>query len=249
MKRITLTFMAVILLLLSACAEKSSEAKRISSEQSATLVAQLISQQLTAAAPTAVPVVTPTQASEVVELKTDYTDAVSVEQQLLTGSFKLEGTNRAITKDQAAELVSLWNNLENLVPSSGPQGQGGTVPSDQMADTETQEKIKSLVKQILTAMKPEQVKAIADMKITEEIVQKIMEEQNISTSGDKGGQSGSGTPPDGGQPPSGGGPGGSGTPPSGGGQMSDNQGGAQTGGMLSTELIKALVEMLQKKTS
>jgi hypothetical protein len=64
-------------------------------------------------------------------LNTSYDSAISIELQLLVGTLKLAGTEQAITKDQAAILLPLWQQISALnqanMPGQGnfPQGMGG----------------------------------------------------------------------------------------------------------------------------
>jgi hypothetical protein len=53
----------------------------------------------------------PISAPAAVELNTTYENAVSIEQQLMVGAFKLEGTNLAVSKEQANILIPLYTNL------------------------------------------------------------------------------------------------------------------------------------------
>jgi hypothetical protein len=279
-KKGTLFVFAILMLLLSACGDKSSEGKKLNVSQSSTLAAQLMAQQLAASAPTVTATTAPAEPTPTpvaVELNTDYTDAVSAQLQLLAGSFKLEGTDQAISKDQASVLLPLWKNFETLAESMMPgggspqgsnsssQAQVSVTPQAQTDNSQSQEQIKTLVKQITAAMTPAQIKAIADMKITQEIVQTVMTEQNITSSAQNSSQSGSsnggaggsggGPGGGGGQPPSG--SGGGGTPPSGSGGPGGSQSatsssqseGQSQGEMISTDLIKALVSVLEKKSS
>jgi hypothetical protein len=189
-----------------------------------------------------------TSTSAAVELNATYENAVSIEQQLILGTFKLEGTDLAVSKEQASILVPLYTNLKTVMESMMPAQ--GTQP--QAVNTETQAQIDTIIKDILAAMTPEQVKAISDMQITREIAQSIMTENGISLGGPE--QGGTGNPPDGGQkagangqPPEGTppaeGPGGSAGAPPGDGKTGQQPG----GGMVPSELINTLIELLQSK--
>jgi len=184
-------------------------------------------------------------------LNTNYDQAVSVALQLLAGTFKLEGTDLAITKDQASQLLPLWTNFETISQANMPaprapgQGQPNSTPQAQATDTQTQQQMDALTSQIEAAMTPAQITAIAGMKITQDTLREVMQAQGITMGGPQGGGRGpSGTPqaggpqgngPDNAQPPSG-------TPPSGG--PPANRSG--NGRFIPLELIKALVQYLQK---
>lgn len=179
--------------------------------------------------------------------------------QLILGTFKLEGTENAITSEQAVELVTLWQVYQSLNES----------------DVASQEESDALIEQIQETMTPEQMQAITDMELTQEDVFSIMQEQGITMGGAPQGNTGNGngnegsfTPPDGGVPgggsppdggvPGGGFPAGGGDPGGNGGQgLSPDQiataqaergsgGGGPRG--VPSPLIEALIQFLEKKT-
>ncbi len=191
----------------------------------------------------------PVSAPAAVELNATYENAVSIEEQLMVGAFKLEGTNLAISKEQANILIPLYTNLktivESMMPAQGAQGDPASA-QPQTVNAETQAQIDTIIKEILAAMTPEQVKAISEMQITREIAQTLMTEKGISMGGR--GQGGGGAMPEAngqapeGTPPARGQNGGAGVPP--GGDQNRQQPG---GGLIPSELITALIELLQTK--
>ncbi len=102
-----------------------------------------------------------TYTSEV--LDTSYDDALNASNQLLLGTMQLEGTEQAITPEQATTLLPLWRAM-----------QGGVT-----AQTE----VNALLKQIEGAMTQEQLQAIAAMQLTQEDLRAWMEEQGVSMGG------------------------------------------------------------------
>ena len=181
---------------------------------------------------------------------------------LVIGSFKLEGTDNAITAEQAAELIPLWQVYQQLSTS----------------DTAAQEEITALTDQIQETMTAGQKNAIDSMNLTPQDIFTTMQEQGIQFGGN-GQQNGQGTKgqsnggnfqrpeggggeffvrPDGGG--QGGGPGGNGF---GGGQnLSPEQiataqarreanggGGSFRFNSTPAPLIEALVKLLQEKTT
>jgi hypothetical protein len=117
---------------------------------------------------------------------------------LVVGTFKLEGTANAVTADQAAQLLPLWQVYKDLSVSTSA----------------AQEEIDALADQIQGTMTPEQVQAITDMNLTRREIFQTMQDLGIE-SGNR--PNASGTPrPNSGQGGSfqGGGPGGG--PPGGG---------------------------------
>ena len=191
----------------------------------------------------------PVSAPAAVELNATYENAVSIEEQLMVGAFKLEGTNLAISKEQANILIPLYTNLktivESMMPAQGAQGDPASA-QPQTVNAETQAQIDTIIKEILAAMTPEQVKAISEMQITREIAQTLMTEKGISMGGR--GQGGGGAMPEAngqapeGTPPARGQNGGAGVPPGG-----DQNGQQPGGGLIPSELITALIELLQTK--
>ena len=181
--------------------------------------------------------------------------SLPIQEQILIGTFKLEGTPQTVTAQQAAQLIPLWQVYEDLSSS----------------DTAAQEEIDGLVQQIQDTMTPEQMQAIADMSLTRQDIFTVMQDQGITQGRNQGngsrqnGQNGNGGgfafgPPDGGGPtvvfgggepgrfPGGGQGGGSFTPE----QIATAQAArAQGGGFgfngIPSGLIDALVQFLQKK--
>ena len=102
-----------------------------------------------------------TYVSEV--LDTSYEGALSVSNQLALGTMQLEGTENAITPEQAVALLPLWQAL-----------QGGVT-----AEAE----VNAVLKQIEGAMTQEQLAAIAAMQLTQEGLQAWMEEQGPGMGG------------------------------------------------------------------
>ena len=96
-------------------------------------------------------------------LDTSYDDALNASNQLLLGTMQLEGTEQAVTPEQAATLLPLWRAM-----------QGGVT-----AQTE----VNALLKQIEGTMTQEQLQAIAAMQLTQEDLQAWMEEQGLGMGG------------------------------------------------------------------
>jgi hypothetical protein len=140
----------------------------------------------------------------------------SLEGKLASGTLKLEGTDKAVTAEQAKNLLPLWKAVKSMASSST------TSPSEMTA----------LYKQIQDAMTADQVQAIKDLNLSQTEMQAMMKQYNVqasqgnfptpnatqmaqrSSSGSDGGGMPGGAPPDGGA----GGPGG-GMPADGGGGM------------------------------
>jgi len=83
-------------------------------------------------------------------LTTDHADAASIRNQLAYGTLKLDGTEYAITPEQAKTLLPLWQAILSL---------GGDV-------TTATEEISAVQDQIVSLMSEDQMKAIVDMQIT-----------------------------------------------------------------------------------
>ena len=124
---------------------------------------------------------------------------LSEQESLIVGSFNLEGTQNAITPEQAQDLLPLWLTMKALSAS----------------DTAAVQEIEALVKQIQETMTTEQTQAITAMGLTRTAMFTFMEQQGIEASLARRGGQGEGNPLDGEfQPPEGfvpgqgGGPGG-----------------------------------------
>jgi hypothetical protein len=175
--------------------------------------------------------------------------------QLLLGTIKLEGTELAVTTEQANILIPLWTNYKTISESrmsaqgSMGQGQPNTTPQPQTVSAETQAQIDELTKQIQAVMTFDQIKAIMAMQITQENEQTIMQEQGLTMGNPQ--QGSGGEPPQGNMP--------QGTPlasgPSGQPHSGDQMGmpltsGMQHGmGLIPQELVDTLIRLLEQETS
>lgn len=83
-------------------------------------------------------------------LSTEYTDAASLRNQLAYGTLKLEGTEHAVTTEQAKILLPLW---QAIVALSGDE-------------VTAAEELTAVQNQITEAMTPTQLEAIAALQIT-----------------------------------------------------------------------------------
>lgn len=217
-------------------------------------------------------------------LDTSYTDAVSVELQLLYGILNLEGSDQAITTDQAAILLPLWQSLQTepgsmgggpgggMQPPSGdanatPQAPAGNDASgNQQMPTITalsQDEIDAVLVKIQAALAGDQISAIANMKITQTMIESYISENNLGMGNGQAPQGNDGmqpptrdtnsTP----QAPSGNG---NGQPPEGAPSGNSQQGGpsdndqsgtpdpSQQPDMTTNVLINAVINLLQQKT-
>ena len=116
-----------------------------------------------AAAPAA-PAAATTPSAATGGLTEDYKDALSVRNQLAYGTLKLEGSAEAITAEQAANLLPLWQALKTLSASS----------------TSATEEVTAVQSQISAAMAPAQVSAIAGLKLTNAMLQAYYVEIGVS---------------------------------------------------------------------
>jgi hypothetical protein len=109
-------------------------------------------------------------------LPTDYDNALPVEMQLIVGTFKLEGTQNAVDAATAKELLPLWQAVQSLGSS----------------DSTSAIEMDALYKQIQETMKPEQIAAIEEMKLTRQDIASVSQEMGLNFQG--GGNSGNFTP-------------------------------------------------------
>lgn len=135
---------------------------------------------------------------------TSTSGSLPVATQLILGVFKLDETDQAVTSEQASELLPLWQVYQGLLNS----------------DTTAQEEVDALVEQLQGSMTAEQMKAIAEMNLSQQDVLEAMQtystgqESNTvnsvnNSSSQNGGFAppnnggmftGAGAPPDGGMP-------------------------------------------------
>jgi len=87
--------------------------------------------------------------------------------QIAIGTIKLDGTGNAITKEQAAELLPLWETLQVLENS----------------DTAASEEKEALLSQIQETMTGDQMQAIAALSLTRQDMFALMQSQGGLTSG------------------------------------------------------------------
>ena len=188
------------------------------------------------------------ETSQGVRLRDDYDDALSIQGQLASGTLLLEETELVVDEALAAELLPLWRAARSLINS----------------DTAAALEIEAVYNQIQDTMTPDQISAIAEMKLTEETLATMLEEGELFFSqsnfaGGRGEGAGSGegfTPPEGGFRPGGGFPGGSPGGRPGGGfpeginpeVMATRQAQFAEGRFMDRALITAVIRTLEMKT-
>ena len=100
-----------------------------------------------------------------VALTEDYSeDALPIRNQLLVGTLNLEGSELAVTPEQAAELLILWQASVALSRSG----------------TGAPEEVTAVINQIEGTMTPEQIAAISNMQLTREDIQLMAQELGLS---------------------------------------------------------------------
>ena len=115
--------------------------------------------------------------AESVVLSDDYEDALSVETQLALGIMKLDETEYPVEGEEAAELLPLWKAIRSLNES----------------ETAAEEEIDAVFNQIMDTLSNNQIRAIAQMRLTYREMRTIAEEKGINI-GKGGGKSGNMTP-------------------------------------------------------
>jgi hypothetical protein len=106
----------------------------------------------------------PGVAAGTAELTESYEDALTIKNQLLLGTLRLEESARAITSEQAQALLPLWQGYAALTASG----------------TAAVEEIESVQNQIVETMSDEQGAAIADMRLTNAILQEFYVEVGLT---------------------------------------------------------------------
>ncbi len=112
---------------------------------------------------TAMPATAPAQAVAGDILSIEFADAANLRSQLAYGTMKLEGTPQTVSSEQAKSLLPLWQAMLAL------SGTTTTVP----------EELTAVQDQIIAAMRPEQIQAIAGLQITNASLTEFYAEKGI----------------------------------------------------------------------
>jgi hypothetical protein len=179
----------------------------------------------------------------------DGNGTLPTQSKLAAGTLKLEGTNLAVTADQAKKLLPLWQQVKTLA-----------------ADTKTTaDQLQAVYTQIQSAMTADQVKAIESTNLSFDDMQALLTQLGVQITPGAGGPNGQaqGTPPaDNGQTqPQGTPPAMKGTPQAGGQPQGNGQGAQGTpdpngmpgpmgggGRGMDTLLIDPLIKLLQTRS-
>ncbi|MGA7195307.1 MAG: hypothetical protein WBW94_16945 [Anaerolineales bacterium] len=169
---------------------------------------------------------------------TSKTKSFSGQAELIVGILKLEGTDQAVTADQASELLPLWEVMKVLADS----------------DTSAQAEVDAAVGQIKKTLTPSQLQTITAMKLTEQDVAAF--EQGLNTSVQSSSKTTSTLSSGGFGGPDGEGPGGddlggilSGVSQSSASSTQSTQVSSGTSSQVPTELINALIKVLRERVS
>jgi len=186
-----------------------------------------------------------TACSSTQSASTQTSDDLPMAAQLVLGTLKLEDTDQAVTKQQATELLPMWQVYQDLTSS----------------DTAAQEEIDGLTEQIQETMSADQMSTITSMNLTQQDVFAITQEQGGRMALVRQNNDGSSSQSSGGFVPPDGGMGGDPPPDDGMGDFGDtgssvstgqNQG-AETGTSLGrssgvpSALVQVLIEVLEQK--
>jgi hypothetical protein len=114
----------------------------------------------------------------VAQINDDFDNALSPMGQMALGMLKLDDGALAVSQDQAADLLPLWQALQSLSNSQ----------------TAAQVELDAVVKQIQGTLSTEQVASIAEMQLTEDSLTEFMESGGLGFGGFRGlgGQRGDG---------------------------------------------------------
>lgn len=185
---------------------------------------------------------------------------ISDQERFIIGVFELEGTDLAVTADQASSLITLWTSMKEysqqpMQPMDGTPEATPDMSEEPVEPEDNSEEVNTLFEQIEAVMTADQLQAIEDLELDQDSVQKFMEEHGIEMGDDmqpgQGGGDGQ-TPPEG--TPSGDDMPAQGTPPANGednpgGQGGEGGPGGGRGGaqVASSNLIDVLIELLESK--
>jgi hypothetical protein len=191
-----------------------------------------------------------TSSSDKAQLSDDYSDSLTIEGQLALGTIKLDDTSLAVSEEQAAELLILWQAYQSLNNS----------------DIAASAEVMAVLNQIQDTMTAGQIAAISEMKLTADSMTALIEEGELVFGrggfGSRGGDGGDGGGFPGGAFPGGipgqrpgGGPGG-GLPGGGFGNISEDDIATRQaqfqegdfGGFRERILTGAVIGLLQNKT-
>jgi hypothetical protein len=185
-KYFVIVWLLLVVLALAACGNTSGEASPVAEENIAVteavapedVVADVVEatvEEATAVSTAESEPETAVQLAAAITLNEDYPDALPIRTQLMVGTLKLEGSDLAVTPEQAPELLVLWQASRALSRS----GTGAT------------EEVTAVLNQIEAAMTPEQIAAIAAMQLTRADIQGMSQAMGLSTgSGDGAGPEG-----------------------------------------------------------
>ena len=102
--------------------------------------------------------------------------------QLAAGMLKLDGTSNAITAQEAAKLLPLWQSLQQIEGSATPSGGFGT-PG---AITAVRQQKDAQIMAIENAMPPEQIQAITAMNLSQQDILAAFQQAGITMGGPGG---------------------------------------------------------------
>ena len=172
--------------------------------------------------------------------------------QLAAGMLKLVGTSNAVTSQEAAQLLPLWQSLqqiESAMPQGGgprPQGTPGA-PQPNPTMMAMRQQVAAQIGVIENAMPPAQIQAITAMNLTGQDIFTAFQQAGITMGGPgQGGgfrsaNGGTFTPPQGGMPPVAGTPG-----AFRGGGFGQGGGRMGMGNFLPPSVVTGIIQFLQK---
>jgi len=199
---ITLGLLALLVLIAAACG--GSPVAPAAAEAAAEPAAVQAAAVVPAAAPAS-------------RLDTGYEGALPQRNQLLLGTLRLEDSAAAVTGEQAAKLLPLW------------QGIRATTSTGTASEAETN----ALLEQIEAALTDDQLTAIAAMQLTQTDLQEWGKSQGLSVGTGEGAAMGAGS--------------GQSLSPEARATRRAERGGTGTSGGMSTALLDAVIELLEAK--
>ncbi len=91
--------------------------------------------------------------------------SLSLQNELLIGTFKLEDTSLAVSSDQASQLIPLWETMQSLAASG----------------TAATEEINAVVTQIKSTLTSQQINAITAMGLTQQDLTTVMSKNGLTS--------------------------------------------------------------------
>ena len=106
--------------------------------------------------------------------------------QLAAGMIKLDGTSNAVTAQQAAQLLPLWQSLQQIETTAAPQSGSPVTPQltpGARPNSAMMQQVQAQFVLIQKAMTPAQIQAITDMNLSRQDIFTVFQQAGITMGG------------------------------------------------------------------